>query len=127
MAFDMSGLTLDRKRVRVSDYRGKTLVLNVFSTWCVPCREEFPDIVALARRKKGQPFAVLALAAQSPRSDIRKFAAQYRPPFPIVIPDKDPGDAYALSAVPVTFVISPDGRIARRFDGPAPKAEWGRL
>ncbi len=97
---------------RLSDYRGKVVLLNFWASWCAPCRAEMPSIESLRRELRGEPFTVLAVNVGEDARVARRFAEQADIGFTVLI-DAEGGAARAwrAHALPTTFIIGPDGRI----------------
>jgi peroxiredoxin/tetratricopeptide (TPR) repeat protein len=111
--------TLDGKPVSLASYRGKTLVLNEWATWCPPCREETPDLVAMAKKlvPKGD-VVFLGVDSTEAAPIVRTFVASKNVPFPQAIDgDKTFSKTYDVRAFPTTFVIGPDGVLRARYVG----------
>ncbi|HYW53310.1 MAG TPA: TlpA disulfide reductase family protein, partial [Dongiaceae bacterium] len=108
--------TLGGKRVSLADYRGKTLVLNEWATWCPPCREETPDLIAAAKKLGGKGDVVfLGVDSTEAAPIVRAFIASKSLPYANAIDaDKSFSKAYDVRAFPTTFVISPDGVLRAR-------------
>jgi len=106
-------LDLDGKTVRLSDFRGKTVVLNFWATWCMPCRVELPTLSRFAR--KHPDIQVLGLSVQSPRKDLKRMAAEL--PYPTLILDDETGLRLGINALPSTFVVDPEGRVTQAHAG----------
>jgi peroxiredoxin len=97
---------------RLPDYRGKVVVINFWATWCAPCRDEMPSIQRLKDKLSGRPFVVLAVNLDEPESRIRKFLAQMKLDFPILLdPERKTARAWQARILPTTFVVGPDGKI----------------
>jgi peroxiredoxin len=97
---------------RLADYRGKTVLVNFWATWCAPCRAEMPSMERLRREMEGRPFAILAVnVGEGPRL-AREFAEQLALGFPILL-DRETRVARAWRArlLPASYVIGPDGVI----------------
>lgn len=110
LAPDFTLLDLDGNIVRLSDFRGKTVVMNAWATWCPPCRKEFPELVELYDANKDRGLVVLGLNLQEPREQVRKFAQEYGAEFPIVIDvDADVVAQYRLLGLPTTWFIDSQG------------------
>jgi peroxiredoxin/tetratricopeptide (TPR) repeat protein len=110
--------TVDGKPVSLADYRGKTVVINDWATWCPPCREETPDLIAAAK-KFGRTGDVVFLGVDSTEAApiVRAFIAAKSMPYPTAIDDQSFAKAYDVRAYPSTFVISPDGVLRARYIG----------
>ncbi len=109
------GFTLKTPRgetLSLADFRGKTVVLNFWATWCPPCREEMPSMEALYRQCRNQPFAILAVSEDRDETSVKYFLEEMGLTFPVLL-DKDTavGRAYRVLALPTTYVIGPDGKI----------------
>ncbi|MGW0227826.1 TlpA disulfide reductase family protein [Actinopolymorpha singaporensis] len=119
----VAGTTLDGKRVALADYRGKVVVLNVWGSWCAPCRKEAPDLAAAARalRAKGVEFLGINTRDVS-RQPAQAFVRTFDVPYPSIY---DPNGEQLLgfratlppSAIPSTLVIDKQGRVAARVLG----------
>lgn len=99
--------------VSLASFRGKTVVLNFFASWCGPCKREAPDLESLWRRYHSDGVVVLGVDSGDARGDARHFLDAHGVTYPIVF---DPGEKlaqgpYALPGLPVTYVINPAGRI----------------
>lgn len=102
---------LDGKRVRLSDFRGKPVVLNFWATWCPPCRQELPIFQDLHQRR-GDAFVLLAVSEGESQQDVLAFIHKYGYTFRVLLdPQLIVGRAYGAHGIPKTFVIDPDGVI----------------
>lgn len=118
--------TVGGKTVRLSDYRGKTLVVNVWGSWCPPCRLETPDLIAEAHGDSGRSVAFLGIDTTEPASVVRAFSAAKGVPYPQVATSGTGAfaTAYDIRNYPTTFVIGPDGVLrARHADNLLPRAQ----
>jgi cytochrome c biogenesis protein CcmG/thiol:disulfide interchange protein DsbE len=110
---------LDRNGdLRLSSLRGKAVVLNVWASWCIPCKEEAPFLEEVWRGNRTRDVVVLGLDAKDFRADARRFADRFGLTFPLVY--DGPGDAidgYGVTGFPETFVIDREGRVVRAFAG----------
>ena len=107
---------LEGDRVRLSDLRGRVVVLNIWASWCPPCRAEMPALQVLHEQRAGQGVVVLGInsTVQDSEQAARDFAAEYGLTFPIAL-DRD-GEAtrlYQVRALPSTFFIDRQGIIRR--------------
>ncbi len=115
--FELS--TLSGEYVRLSSCRGKVVFLNIWATWCPPCREEMPSMESLYRRMKGRDFDMLAVSVDEEGSKVvRPFAAKYGLTFPVLLdPDKKTSRLYGLTGVPETFIIDKSGMVVKKIIG----------
>ncbi|KZR60277.1 thiol-disulfide oxidoreductase ResA [Pseudobacillus badius] len=112
---------------QLSDYKGKGVFLNFWGSWCDPCKKEMPHMEKLAKEYKSQGVEVLAVNVGDSELQTKKFAKQYGLTFPIAIDStKEVQDAYNITPLPATFMISPDGKIEEIVIGGLVKEEQVR-
>ena len=118
--------TTGGKHVSLADYRGKTLVINVWGSWCPPCRLETPDLIAEAKAGALRSVAFLGIDTTEPASAVRAFVAAKGIPYPQVATtaDSEFARAYDIRNYPTTFVIDPSGVLrARHADNVLPRRD----
>src|SRR2546425_596903 len=107
----------------LASYRGRVILLNVWATWCPPCRVEMPSLERLQRKLAGTDFRLVSVSIDKDDSTlVRRFAQELGLSFEIL--HDRPGaiqEAYQTTGVPESFVIDRDGRIVKKVIGPA---EW---
>lgn len=104
--------------VRLSDFRGKTVVLNFWATWCAPCRQEFPELVRLYKRNADQGLVVLGVDLQESPAIVRAFTDEFSASFPTAIDRKgDVGSQYRLLGLPTTLFIDTEGVVRAQHTG----------
>jgi peroxiredoxin len=120
MAPDFALASLDGKTtIRLSDYRGKAVLLNFWATWCVPCKIEMPWFVELQNEYGSQGLQVVGVAMDdaSPE-EIAKFAKEMGVNYPIAVGQESVGDAYGgVQFLPATFYIGRDGKVIDKVFG----------
>jgi len=112
---------LKGRAISLSSLRGKVVFLNIWATWCPPCREEMPSIEALYEEFRNNPnFVVLAVSQDSEgRSAVDSYVHQHGLKFTVLLdPQNEVGDAYGVSGIPETFIIDQAGRIVAHHLGP---------
>lgn len=104
--------------VRLAELRGKPTIINFWASWCVPCREEAPEL-ARFDREMGARARLVGVDFQDATADALAFIREFRWRFPNV---RDPrgklAGRYGLVGLPTTYVIDPQGRVARSMTGP---------
>jgi thiol-disulfide isomerase/thioredoxin len=120
----VSGRTLDGRRLALADLRGSTVVLNVWGSWCAPCRDEAPDLVRAAHRMQDEDVQFVGINVREPGiASAQAFARRYDVPYPSIY-DTDGSellgfrDTLPPDAIPSTLVIDEQGRVAARVLGP---------
>ena len=119
VAPDFSLQSLDGKTVRLSDFRGKAVVLNFWATWCSPCKIEMPWFVDLQKQygPAGGQFLGVGMDDASTK-EIADFAASMKVNYPILIGKESVGDAYGgVQFLPETFYLDRDGKIVDKAFG----------
>ena len=120
---EIEGVTLDgtRRRKTLADYENKVVLLNVWATWCEPCRVEMPSIEKLHRELGPQGLAVVAISVDDPGAEqrIRDYVKDLGLTFEILHdPQQGTTRNYQITGYPETFIIARDGTIRRKMIGP---------
>lgn len=117
-AFDLPRLG-EEGRVRLADLRGKTVIVNFFASWCLPCREEHPALVRAWERYRTSDVVIVGILYQDDPQSGLDFTRRLGGGWPSATdPDGRTAIAYGVFGIPESFFISPDGLIARRHVGP---------
>jgi cytochrome c biogenesis protein CcmG/thiol:disulfide interchange protein DsbE len=110
---------LDREgQLTLSSLEGKAVVLNVWASWCIPCKEEAPFLERAWRQNRRRGLVVVGLDAKDFRRDARRFVERFGLTFPIVY--DGPGDTlggYGVTGFPETFVLDRQGKVVEAFAG----------
>ncbi len=99
---------------RSEDHRGHVVVLNVWATWCLPCRRELPILSELARQEGTQGLDVVGVALDTDdrRGKVEQFLRASPVSYPIAVPEQMPRIGPAVEAVPTTLLMDREGRMA---------------
>lgn len=125
LAPDFELKSLAGETIKLSDLRGQAVLVNLWATWCPPCRAEMPTIEKIYNEYKGQGFVVLAvnMTYQDTFANIAPFIDEYGLTFPILLDDTSAvGTAYQLHSLPSSFFIDREGVISEVVIG-GPMAE----
>lgn len=115
-----SATTLKGDTVTLRALRGQTVLLNVWATWCIPCKKEMPALEQLNAAFADSGLKILAVSVdeQGSDGDVQKFVDTYGIRFIVARdPDKRVSRAFRTLGVPETFLVDRSGRIARRWIG----------
>lgn len=123
---DTSVQTIDGESLKLSDFADKVVVVNIWATWCGPCRLEMPELIKISNEYKSRGLVVLGLATtyneQNDPQRVKDYVKQQNVPYKIIWDDGTLAGplvqaVQGRSVIPQSFVISRDGRIVRHFSG----------
>ncbi|GMU95244.1 MULTISPECIES: TlpA disulfide reductase family protein [Ignavibacterium] len=125
-AADFKLKTLEGKEIRLSDYRGKIVIIDFWATWCPPCRKGIPDLISLQEEfKKDLVVIGISLDQQNTIKDLKPFIENYKINYPVVLGDEKVVKDYGgISAIPTSFIIDQKGNIVDSHVGLVPKAVY---
>ncbi len=104
---------------QIADYRGKWVLVNLWASWCVPCREESPTLERFYRSQKANDFTVLGVDSQDLTQDGSRFVRQYGVTYPQLYDGPgDLGDSFGTNGYPESFLVDPQGDVALIRLGP---------
>ncbi len=106
--------------IRLANLKGRVVFVNVWATWCEPCRQEMPAMQTLYTTLAGRDFEMLAVSSdQSKREIIERFVLANQLTFPVLLdPDLQVADRYRVTGYPETFVIDRNGTVVAHEIGP---------
>jgi thiol-disulfide isomerase/thioredoxin len=102
---------------KLHDHRGDVVLVNVWATWCPPCREETPGLVRLSTEYRGKGFQVVGVSMDDGPAPVRRFVDQFHVPYAVVMPDRDSPLTAAVESLPTSFLIDRQGRVATVYMG----------
>jgi cytochrome c biogenesis protein CcmG/thiol:disulfide interchange protein DsbE len=120
LAPDFAVPDLAGQAVRLSALRGQVVLLNLWTTWCPPCREEMPSMEKLYQRLKSRGFVLLAVSQdEAGKAAVEPFVRDLGLSFPVLVdPEHQVGSRYRVWGYPESFIIDREGRIVERIIGP---------
>jgi thiol-disulfide isomerase/thioredoxin len=113
--FDLPSIS--GKRIKLSDYKGKVVVLDFWATWCPPCREAVPHLVRLYEKLNSKGVEVLGMNLDQNPGDLEAFLKARPVPYTMVRTDQATSMAYGVSGIPRIFVIDRQGAVRGDFLG----------
>ncbi len=113
-----NGVDVQGRPFSTSDYRNKVILVNFWATWCPPCREEIPDLIALQQKYKDQ-LQIIGISQDAGSADaVAQFAAEHRMNYPVAMTTPEIERLFPnVYALPTSFLIDRDGRIAQKHVG----------
>ncbi len=110
--------TLSGAKDSLQNYRGHVVLVNLWASWCAPCRSETPALQELYRRDRAKGLVVLGIDQGESSAAAGAFAKEMNLSYPILLDeDQQYGRAYAAVGLPTSLVVDPAGRIVRGIDG----------
>jgi len=114
---DMNG-----KNIRLSDFKGKIVFLNFWTTWCPTCRIEMPSMEKLHQKFKNKDFTMVTINLQESASQVKAFFKEFKLTFTALLDSTgEVGASFGIRAIPTTYILDKTGRIIGRANGPR---EW---
>ena len=103
---------------RLADYTGYVVIINFWSTWCIPCRQEMPALERAWQKLKPSGVILLSVAMQDELESVDRFLENSPVSFPVLLDsDGEIAKQWRVIGIPATFILSTSGRIAYRASG----------
>ena len=111
--------SVDGKTIKLSDYKGKVVIIDFWATWCPPCRKGIPDLISIQKDYKNKFVIIgISLDAEKTIKDVPGFVKSYGINYPIVYGDEKVVTAYGgIQSIPTAFVIDKKGNVVDRHIG----------
>lgn len=114
--------SIDQGSFRLSDFHGKVVVVNIWATWCGPCRREVPEYEKVRKEFAGKPVEFIGLTTENPRTaseKVKQFAREFNFGFRLGWADRETAQMLmnGRSVIPQTVVISAEGRLVSHWNG----------
>lgn len=117
--------TLDGQTKKLADFSGKVVIVDLWATWCSPCRQEIPHLIEMAKNYKSKGVEVIGLTNENPATDSQKvkdFSKQFKINYPLgwADPSMQVGLMNGRNGIPQTIIIGRDGKVKKHFVGFSP-------
>ena len=117
--------SLNGRMYKLSDFRGQTILLNFWASWCPPCKTEIPDLNEFFLEHKKEKIVVLSVNmtyAEKSIQNVKAFQNMYKIRFPVLLDQfNEMADLYGIKTIPTSFLIDATGKIQKRIIGPLQK------
>ena len=117
IAPDFISKDVNGNTVRLSDYKGKVVLIELWATWCGPCRALTPVLNKIYEKYKDKGFVVLALTPEENTNTVKSYIKENNVTYPVLITDMKTTRRYGVISIPASFLISRDGRVAEKHLG----------
>ncbi|MGQ9805552.1 MAG: TlpA family protein disulfide reductase [Chlorobiales bacterium] len=128
---DFTLTTTDGKILKLSDYKGKGVIVNFWATWCPPCRAEIPHMVELQKEYEQKGFSFIGIAVSDEEEKVKAFVVSQKMNYPVAMGTKELAMSYGkftqerrLTGIPTSFIINGKGEIVGHFIGGRDKATF---
>lgn len=118
--------SMDGKTHRLSDFRGKVVLLDFWATWCPPCRASTPALGRLHKKMAGKNFAILSISVDNNPNPVKPYLEKEKVKYLTLMADENIQAAYRVRAIPTFILVNPIGEIAKIYQGFSPdmESEW---
>jgi len=119
---------LTSKTIKLSDYRGKVVIIDFWASWCPPCRMEIPSFVRLQKEYRKKGLVIIGLALDGSEAPARSFAKEQGINYPVGMGNSRLAAKYGgVRSIPTTFVLNQKGEIVKRFIGYQPESTFRKI
>jgi thiol-disulfide isomerase/thioredoxin len=109
---------LDGNAISTAEFHGKVVIVNFWATWCPPCREEIPEMIALANKYKDSLQIIGVSRDDAPPEEVREFTHDENMNYPVVMGSDELAEEYGgIPALPTSFVLDTNGRVVQKHVG----------
>lgn len=118
-AYNFSLTTLQGEKITLSDFKGKALIVDIWDTWCPPCRKGIPDFIELYNEYSSKGLEIVGIAVgREGEETVRKFIEDYNINYINAIGNMDVFNGFGpIQGIPTTFVIDKNGNVYKKYTG----------
>ncbi len=109
---------LDGKSVRFADFRGNVILIDLWATWCPPCRQEIPGFIALQKQYAASGLVVIGISLDESATPVKEFVKKNAMNYPVVMGNRTTANLYGdIRGIPTTFLVDRSGKIVNQYVG----------
>ena len=117
IAPDFTSKDVNGNTVKLSDYKGKVILIEFWATWCPPCREFTPVLNKIYEKYKDKGFVILALTPEENIDTVISYIKGYDITYPVLITDMKTTRRYGVISIPVSFLVNREGNVSEKHLG----------
>ena len=117
IAPDFTSKDVNGNTVKLSDYKGKVILIEFWATWCPPCRELTPVLNKIYEKYKDKGFVILALTPEENIDTVISYIKGYDITYPVLITDMKTTRRYGVISIPVSFLVNREGNVSEKHLG----------
>jgi peroxiredoxin len=122
---DFTLTSTDGKNIKLSDYKGKIIIVDFWATWCPPCKRGIPDLIEIQNEYKNDVVVIGISVDSDTKNNVEPFMQSIGINYPVVYANSEVVQAYGgIESIPTSFIIDQKGNIVDQHTGLVPKAEF---
>lgn len=117
------------QKIKLSDYKGKVVLVDFWATWCPPCRKGIPDLISLKNEFKGKDFEIIGISVDQENTvnEVVPFMKQYGINYPVVYYDPSALASFGtVESIPTSFILDKNGKVVSSYVGLTEKSNFER-
>ena len=114
---------LEGKKINSADFKGKVQIIDLWATWCPPCRKGIPELIELQEKHKADGLEIIGIALDNTIDPVKQFATTTKFNYTIVFGNRKIANLYGrIEAIPTTFIVDKTGKVVKKLVGYQPKS-----
>lgn len=114
---------LEGKKINTADFKGKVQIIDLWATWCPPCRKGIPELIELQEQYKKNGLEIIGIALDNTIDPVKQYAATTKFNYTIVFGNRQTANLYGrIEAIPTTFIVDKTGKVVKKLVGYQPKS-----
>ncbi|MBN2092003.1 TlpA family protein disulfide reductase [candidate division KSB1 bacterium] len=114
---------LEGKKINTTDFKGKVQIIDLWATWCPPCRKGIPELMELQEKYKADGLEIIGIALDNTIDPVKEFATTTKFNYTVVFGNRKIANLYGrIEAIPTTFIVDKTGKVVKKLVGYQPKS-----